>query len=363
MSWPIFINQIGKTEFGPIIEKINSELYGNEKSKYSSAIDGFFEEIHQFLVSLDSSIESVPKESPKPPKEIEKQELNPPASQLFSINNIEMGDNKQKVEASAGVEKRASYNEYGLNWYTYHENYQNFFMAAYDQNNKVVGLYTNQDLISSVKGISRGSLKSFVRQQLGEPLTKIEKETVYIQLKKDQDYDVYLMGGSYITIFYDKHQNNTVTAMQIINKTLENIKQDFYVEPSPPLIEGFEYQLFDLTNATRVNHGLSILTWNDHVRGTARKHSADMAENNYFDHTNLDGESPFDRMQEDRVVFTYAGENLAYGQFSSIFAHEGLMNSLGHRENILKSEFEFLGVGVAFNAKSQPYYTENFYAD
>ncbi|MDA6131258.1 CAP domain-containing protein, partial [Escherichia coli] len=68
------------------------------------------------------------------------------------------------------------------------------------------------------------------------------------------------------------------------------------------------------------------------------------------------------RMQADEVSFMVAGENLASGQFSSIFAHEGLMNSLGHRKNILRADYEFLGVGVAFNSKSQPYYTENFYA-
>ena len=38
------------------------------------------------------------------------------------------------------------------------------------------------------------------------------------------------------------------------------------------------------------------------------------------------------------------------------------MNSLGHRENILKPDYKFLGVGVAFNAESQPYYTENFFS-
>ncbi len=85
-----------------------------------------------------------------------------------------------------------------------------------------------------------------------------------------------------------------------------------------------------------------------------------MADNNYFSHTNLNGQSPFDRMTEDNITYQMAGENLATGQISSIFAHEGLMNSLGHRENILKSEFEEIGIGVAFSRDSRPYYTENF---
>ena len=94
--------------------------------------------------------------------------------------------------------------------------------------------------------------------------------------------------------------------------------------------------MFDLTNATRVEHGLHPLSWDDHVKLTARDHSTDMAINQYFDHTNLKGESPFDRMEEDQISFRTAGENLAAGQISSIFAHEGLMNSIGHRENILQ---------------------------
>ncbi|MFS8651704.1 MAG: CAP domain-containing protein, partial [Caldibacillus sp.] len=42
-------------------------------------------------------------------------------------------------------------------------------------------------------------------------------------------------------------------------------------------------------------------------------------------------------------------------------AHEGLMNSPGHRENILNKGFEFTGVGVAFNEQNEPYFTQIFY--
>ena len=85
-----------------------------------------------------------------------------------------------------------------------------------------------------------------------------------------------------------------------------------------------------------------------------------MADNDYFSHENKQGKSPFDRMKDDGVSFRGAGENLAYGQSSSIFAHEGLMNSEGHRENILLDTYSHLGTGVSFNEKLQPYYTENF---
>ena len=66
-------------------------------------------------------------------------------------------------------------------------------------------------------------------------------------------------------------------------------------------------------------------------------------------------------MKNGGVSFSWWGENLAYGQYSAIYAHEALMNSLGHRENILRAEFTHIFVGVDFNREEQPYFTMNFY--
>ncbi|YCA41879.1 CAP domain-containing protein [Bacillus sp. JZ8] len=311
---------------------------------------------------VDEAIAALPFTSEEQkPKEVKKPNLDVPENQTFSVYNVEIGDDRTNVEKTLGQPQRSTLNEYGVEWVAYHQNYEHFMMVAYNQENQVVGLYTNQDLISSTKGIKRGSTKETVENTLGEPLTEIRKGFVYYKLEKDRDYDMYKLDHSFVTIFYDKHENNTVTSIQIMNENLEENKQDFYTKGSEALQKGFEYQLFDLTNAARVNHGLPILTWDDQVKETALAHSEDMAEHNYFDHQNLQGQSPFDRMKEDNIRFTVAGENLAYGQFSSIFAHEGLMNSLGHRKNILQPDFRWLGVGVAFNEEAQPYYTENFF--
>ncbi|MDT4089421.1 CAP domain-containing protein, partial [Staphylococcus aureus] len=117
-------------------------------------------------------------------------------------------------------------------------------------------------------------------------------------------------------------------------------------------------QNFDLVNAERKQHQLSTLKYSKQNSETARKHSKDMAKNHYFDHTNLKGQSPFDRLKKDGITFNSAGENLAYGQVSSIYAHQGLMNSIGHRKNILNDTFKILGVGVDFNDEKQPFWTE-----
>lgn len=363
-SLPVIDKQMENTDIKQTVDSVQSELNFKENPEFMATLNSFYEKVQQLMKQLGVQLEELPlpKQNTQP-TEKEKVKLTPPTEQVFSINNVELGNAKEEIDHNLGKANRSSLNEYGTNWHAYHEDYHNFFLVMYDDNNKAAGLFTNQDLIASTNGIIIGSSKETVRTKLGEPITKIQKGFTVYQLQENSDNDVFLLDGTYVTIFYDKHEENKVTAMQLISKDFEEKKTDFYTKATSALKEGFEYQLFDLTNAARVQHQLPILTWDEHVRGTARKHSTDMAVNNYFDHTNLEGESPFDRMKEDDVRFHLAGENLAYGQFSSIFAHEGLMNSLGHRKNILRDDYEYLGVGVAFNDESQPYYTQNFFAN
>ena len=55
--------------------------------------------------------------------------------------------------------------------------------------------------------------------------------------------------------------------------------------------------------------------------------------------------SPFDMMKTFGINYTTAGENIA-GNSSVEGAHKALMNSLGHKENILKSSFNYIGIGI-----------------
>src|SRR5690625_4722293 len=165
--------------------------------------------------------------------------LNPPKNELFSINNIEL-------------------NEYNRTWNTYHEDYKGFIMVSYDENKKVSGLFTNQDLVNSSTKVKLGSSKEMVREEIGTPESIMRKGGVNYELDNNETYDLFQTDQSYITVFYDKHNNNTVTAIQIINKNMEKKKEKLFADPSDELNEGFKYQLFDLTNATRVKHELLV---------------------------------------------------------------------------------------------------------
>ncbi len=106
-----------------------------------------------------------------------------------------------------------------------------------------------------------------------------------------------------------------------------------------------EDRMLNLVNEERTSRGLKALVMDAKLQEVARTHSKDMFEQGYFSHTSLDGRSPFDRMHDAGITFFAAGENLALAPNVDI-AHNGLMNSPGHRANILTSEFGKVGIGV-----------------
>lgn len=338
----------------PVDEKIETFLTSESLEATVKYISRSADKAVLFLSSKMAGEETEEVEvAPKP-------ELEKPKESILSIHNIEMGASEDSVQQKLGAPNRKSMNEYGTEWNTYHQGYSNFLMISFDDSRHVNAIYTNDHIISSNNGIAYGTEKNFVREVLGEPIKEIRKGLNLYILQQSEGFDVFEFDDMYAYIFYDLEQDKTVTAVKLISTTLEQKKSSVYTEKTEQLQKGFELQLFDLTNASRVRHGFSILEWDDASAHTAQKHSTDMAVQNYFGHDNKVGKSPFDRMKDDGITFKAAGENLAYGQSSSIFAHEGLMNSPGHRENILLKTYSHLGVGVDFNEKSQPYYTESF---
>lgn len=111
--------------------------------------------------------------------------------------------------------------------------------------------------------------------------------------------------------------------------------------PRPDL----EARMLELVNRERVAAGLKPLAADPELMEVARRHSADMFVRGYFAHDTPEGRDPFERMREAGVSFGTAGENLALAPTVQV-AHTGLMNSPGHRANILHKDFGRLGIGI-----------------
>ena len=142
------------------------------------------------------------------------------------------------------------------------------------------------------------------------------------------------------------------------NKTVAQQKQDYCKkynhEPVPDIsIIQIEEMVLALTNQERKKAGLPSVKLDEGLRKTARIHSRDMIDRDFFDHVSPDGKTPFDRIAIfHRTLIGVGGENIWRGDNIPLIeiatqAMENWMNSPGHRANILRKEFNYLGVGGA----------------
>ena len=116
--------------------------------------------------------------------------------------------------------------------------------------------------------------------------------------------------------------------------------------PSPTTGVTTEMQtMLNLINSERAKAGVAALKFDTQVNKVALLKAQDMVSKNYFSHTSPTYGSPFDMLRQFGVTFRTAGENLA-GNSSVEAAHTALMNSSGHRANILNSSFQYIGIGI-----------------
>ena len=106
-----------------------------------------------------------------------------------------------------------------------------------------------------------------------------------------------------------------------------------------------EQEMVKLVNDERTSRGLPALELDPRLVPIARQHSQEMFTLKYFGHQSPVTGSPFDRLAAAKITYSRAGENLAYAHSVAV-AHRGLMDSQGHRENILRPEFTRIGIGV-----------------
>lgn len=106
-----------------------------------------------------------------------------------------------------------------------------------------------------------------------------------------------------------------------------------------------EKQMIELVNNERAKQGIGPLSFNEPLATVARSHSQDMFRRGYFSHYSPEDKDVGDRLLDADINYNVAGENLALAP-TLIRAHDGLINSPGHRRNILDPAFHRIGIGV-----------------
>ena len=174
------------------------------------------------------------------------------------------------------------------------------------------------------------------------------------------------------------------------NESGETINPVNIISSKPTInVEELELQIHSFVNEERRKNGLSTLNWDDALANIARKHSQDMAQNNFFSHDNLKGQDPTERgkiagyyCRKDFSSYYMEGiaENLFQNNlYDSVTYYNGIpsydwntqdeiarstvngwMTSPGHRQNILTATYDKEGIGVAISSDDKVLITQNF---
>ena len=134
------------------------------------------------------------------------------------------------------------------------------------------------------------------------------------------------------------------------------------------LLKYSEFRSLQLHNRERKKRGMDFLCVNPNLTQSSRAHARDMMQNDYFSHKSQNGDSFEDRIRAAGYRnYSTVGENLSRGngpKSTPESQFRALMNSEGHRKNILKRSFKEIGIGSAsgtYKGRSDSViYTMNF---
>lgn len=108
-----------------------------------------------------------------------------------------------------------------------------------------------------------------------------------------------------------------------------------------------EEQMLELINDERLKYGIGPLILNPVLTQVARDHNKEMIEMDYFSHDSYDGSAFWERIKEGGYPLGRVAENIAMNYPPDVVkAHQNLMNSPGHRVNILNPDYNEIGIGI-----------------
>ena len=141
----------------------------------------------------------------------------------------------------------------------------------------------------------------------------------------------------------------------------EGVDLPFTVTSGLAVDRAAEAELLRLVNAEREAAGLAPLEADPELAAVGRAHAEEMFRLGYFAHVSPVSGEPGDRLDAAGVRYLASGENLAYAPTVEV-AHRGLMNSPGHRANILNPVYTRLGVGIIRSERRGLMITQEFAA-
>lgn len=269
--------------------------------------------------------------------------------------SIKMGESKNKLIELMGEPDRIDKDTKYYDWYIYNKDLKHYIQIGVFKN-KVVAFATNSsywDLNGDIKiGITQRDIVNKHRKEVYDS-RKLYNST--------SEWNSMYFKDNLLTFIWDKYQDYSLSTIILEEKHSTITRFD------NEIIKAYELQAFDLLNVYRLRNGQNSLKWHDKLSKAALYHSNDMAENNFYSHISSNGDIFRDRINRFINDSGLAiGENIHMGDLNylnALISMGALYNSGGHRNNILDSDYEFVGIGVVFKLeknKGTMYITQNF---
>lgn len=181
---------------------------------------------------------------------------------------------------------------------------------------------------TTINTTSVNSIKTTIKERTTEPVTKV----------------TYASAVATTTCNTSVNSQNTYsTASMTPEVTTKAVNSDDFVS-----------EVVRLVNVERANNGVSALSMDSSLNNAANIRSNEIITS--FSHTRPDGSSCFTVLKELNISYNTCGENIAWGQSTPQQVVESWMNSEGHRQNILNSAFNKIGVGAVKDSSNGRYY-------
>lgn len=226
-----------------------------------------------------------------------------------------------------------------------------------------VSFSAHQNMINKIFGIIPGFINGTIFAALlaiffsGVPLgNSFSEESQNSTLVHQLTTQTKWMEDKIRPVFSDITDSTNI--LTIHPETNKLIKLPFKVKSARPRPD-LEAKMLILINQERSKRRLKPLKADPPLREVAIKHSQDMFQRGYFSHYTPEGKDPFDRINNAKVSYLTAGENLALSP-NLRTAHTGLMESPGHKANILHADFGRVGIGILDGGKNGIMVTQNF---
>lgn len=282
-----------------------------------------------------------------------------------------IGQSSDEIINKWGKPLRMDLSSYDYVWWIYKKN-ENSYIQVGVLDNKVVTLFAIGNDVN-LDPFYIGQPYEEITNQISIQTThsfKVEENSYRFELSNEEQSirPLVQIGDVWAQLYIDDFTKKLSSIRYLDSSTL--VKQrpyelvyrgelisarDLSTEEWSAVEIGNSEQILDITNMIRKRHELQPVVWHEETSKVAFLHSKDMKENNYFSHDSPTKGGLADRLQAGNIKYQLAGENIAAKYVDSIAAVEGWLNSEGHRETLLNSEFTHLGVGVY-----EKYYTQNF---